>query len=94
MARCPPSCKLGGGSGGSSGSSRRRAQSPFVRRNKERHCVFFPSWDAAGGGASVHPVLGVVVPWVRDRGSSATRGRNRTFATGKAGALDGLVRGY
>lgn len=33
MARCPPSCKLGGG------SLRRRAQSPFVRRNKERHCV-------------------------------------------------------
>lgn len=91
MARCPPSCKLGGGSGG---SSRRRAQSPFVRRNKERHCVFFPSRDAARGGGSVLPVLGVVVPCVRDRGSGATPGRNRTFATGTTGALDGLVHGY
>lgn len=94
MARCPPSCKLGGGPDGSGGSSRRRAQSPFVRRNKERHCVFFHGWDAAGGGASVRPVPGMEVPWVRERGSGATLGRNRTFATGRTGAPDGLGHGY
>lgn len=42
----------------------------------------------------VLPVSGVVVPWVRERGSGATLGRNRTFTTGKIGALDCLVHGY
>lgn len=42
----------------------------------------------------VLPVPGVVVPWVRERGSGATLGRNRTFTTGKTGALDCLMRGY
>lgn len=34
----------------------------------------------------VLPVPGVVVPWVRERGSGATLGRNRTFTTGKTGS--------
>lgn len=71
------------------GSSRRRAQSPFVRRNKERHCVFplrrrYPprglgsSWDWRGGprgtgGEVAYPFR-----------------RNGAFASDKTGGLGGL----
>lgn len=68
------------------GSSRRRAQSPFVRRNKERHCVFLYGGDTHRGA------------WVLSRdwrggprgtggGGGAPFGRIGAFAWVKTGSL-------
>lgn len=68
------------------GSSRRRAQSPFVRRNKERHCVFLYGGDTHRGA------------WVLSRdwrggprgtggGGGAPFGRIGAFASVKTGGL-------
>lgn len=72
------------------GSSRRRAQSPFVRRNKERHYVFLHGGDAHRG-VWVLPGPGVVVPGVGERGGGAPLGKNGTFALIKTGSGMGMV---
>lgn len=68
------------------GSSRRRAQSPFVRRNKERHCVFLYGGDTYLG-AWVPPGSGVVVPRVQEGEVAHPFRRNGTFASIKTGGL-------
>lgn len=89
MARCPPSCKLGGG------SLRRRAQSPFVRRNKERHCVPPPpqlccaQWRGLGSSL---PVVVVIVARVWGRGVARPSKGTEPLPIGSQGRRDGLVR--
>lgn len=66
------------------GSSRRRAQSPFVRRNKERHCVFLYGGDTHRR-AWVLPGTGVVVPGVQEGEVAHPFRRNGAFASVKTG---------